>query len=132
MQMFSLAWNQLCSIVKIYTKMRKILILRSLVHEQEKNKEEKGWNHSLCVTLTKCIGDYFMWLKRENLMSKMKKYSLHFYLFIFMEWYRCEKNEMVFFANGFHKKQKESNEKYSLSLGSVIYWVGKAIDFFDN
>ena len=42
MQMFSLALNRLCSIVKMHTKMRKILILRSLVHERDENKEEKG------------------------------------------------------------------------------------------
>lgn len=42
MQMFSLALNRLCSIVKIYTKMRKILILRSLLHEQEGKGDKKG------------------------------------------------------------------------------------------
>lgn len=42
MQMFSLALNRLCSIVKIYTKMRKILILRSLLHEQEGKGGKKG------------------------------------------------------------------------------------------
>lgn len=42
MQMFSLALNRLCSIVKIYTKMRKILILRSLLHEQEVKGGKKG------------------------------------------------------------------------------------------
>lgn len=42
MQMFSLALNRLCSIVKIYTKMRKILILRLLLHEQEGKGDKKG------------------------------------------------------------------------------------------
>lgn len=42
MQMFSLALNRLCSIVKMYTKMRKILILRLLLHEQEGKGDKKG------------------------------------------------------------------------------------------
>lgn len=42
MQMCSLALNRLCSIVKTYTKMRKILILRLLLHEQEGKGGKKG------------------------------------------------------------------------------------------
>lgn len=41
MQMFSLALNRLCSIVKMHTKMRKILILRLLLHEQEGKGDKK-------------------------------------------------------------------------------------------
>lgn len=41
MQMFSLPLNRLCSIVKMHTKMRKILILRLLLHEQERKGDKK-------------------------------------------------------------------------------------------
>lgn len=53
MQMFSLALNRLCSIVKIYTKMRKILIIRSLLHEQEGVGGKKRSFLDFCVFKSK-------------------------------------------------------------------------------